>query len=305
MSKQITSFVFTCNNYKQDHITLLEKLCYTYIVYGKEISPTTNTPHLQGYVELESRKTYNALHKALPGFHIEDRKGTQEQAIIYCKKSNDFLELGAPRSQGRRNDLRLQIEEIQSGSSITELISQGSTNLSFLTKAYTLFESQRDFPPEVHWYHGPSGSGKTKSAWENAHEKLNSLRNEEEDSRSRGNLSSVYFKSCSSGKWWDGYDGHRVVIIDDIRPFNFSFWYLLSLFDRYPCQVEFKGGTRQFRGQYIYVTCPEPPDRYHTLSKEERAGFNSISTLEDTLQLRRRVLHVYDMVGSQWPNENT
>jgi hypothetical protein len=66
------------------------------------------------------------------------------------------------------------------------------------------------------------------------------------------------------------------VIIDDFRPSQFSFQELLRLLDRYPHQVEYKGGTRQFLAKTIIITTP--------LSIEETFSIN-----ENINQLQRRI----------------
>ena len=49
---------FTINDYSEEDIQEMKmfgtEYC-TYIVFGKEIAPSTGTPHLQGYAELVGR----------------------------------------------------------------------------------------------------------------------------------------------------------------------------------------------------------------------------------------------------------
>ena len=52
--------VFTLNNYSEDeYLNILNSEYFKYVIIGKEICPTTGTPHLQGYGELE-RHYYNS-----------------------------------------------------------------------------------------------------------------------------------------------------------------------------------------------------------------------------------------------------
>jgi len=62
----------------------------TYLVYQREISPSTNREHFQGYLELESRQRIAAVRRALhdPAVHIEVRRGTAQQASDYCQKDD-------------------------------------------------------------------------------------------------------------------------------------------------------------------------------------------------------------------------
>lgn len=83
-----------------------------YIVYQKEICPTTKKEHWQGYCELKAQSRYSAIKKMFNDnkLHIEVRKGTQQQAIDYCKKvetsvEGSMFEWGEPKKQGKRTDL--------------------------------------------------------------------------------------------------------------------------------------------------------------------------------------------------------
>jgi len=50
--EKFRNWVFTLNNYTDDDIDRLANPYeqVKYIAYGKEIAPTTETPHLQGYL---------------------------------------------------------------------------------------------------------------------------------------------------------------------------------------------------------------------------------------------------------------
>lgn len=112
----------------------------------------------------------------------------------------------------------------------------------------------------MYWYYGSTGTGKTRAA--------------------SGADPDAYWKNPAH-KWWDGYQGESTIIIDDYRADFCKFSELLRLFDRYPYQVEVKGGTRQFLARKIYVTTPKSP----ALTWESR-------TEEDLAQLLRRITEV-------------
>lgn len=78
----------------------------TYIIYGIEICPETKKEHYQGYMEFDGQIRFGQLKKIFPKMHIEQRKGTQKQAIEYCKKDGKVYEYGEKKEQGKRNDLR-------------------------------------------------------------------------------------------------------------------------------------------------------------------------------------------------------
>lgn len=104
---------------------------------------------------------------------------------------------------------------------------------------YTEKPRAPDKPPDVRWYYGSTGSGKTRAALEEFPDAWVSMPN---------------------GRWYDGYDGHRVAVLDDFRKSWCDYPTLLRLLDRYPLRVENKGGSRQWVPDVIIVTCPWAPD---------------------------------------------
>lgn len=73
-----------------------------------------------------------------------------------------------------------------------------------------------------YWYTGPTGTGKSIAA--------------------RDNYPDAYIKQPN--KWWDGYDGEEVVIIDEFNKQHGRFaYYLRQWADHYPFQAEIKRGT--------------------------------------------------------------
>lgn len=87
--------------------------------------------------------------------------------------------------------------------------------------------------------------------------------------------------SARGGRWWwDGYDGHERVIIDDFRPGWCGLSFLLNLLDRFGMRVECKGGSRSFRGTQIWITCPKHPESCY------------VESGEDVQQLVRRITEI-------------
>ncbi len=109
MSQRFRSICFT--SYQNEITYDQEKV--QYIVFQREICPDTKKEHWQGYCELKSQMRMKAIKKMFNDntLHIEDRKGSQEQAITYCKKDDtrksgeEPHEYGEPKKAGRRSDL--------------------------------------------------------------------------------------------------------------------------------------------------------------------------------------------------------
>lgn len=127
----------------------------------------------------------------------------------------------------------------------------------------------------VRWYWGATGTGKSRAAHTEA-------------VQASGDVTLVYRAdgpSARGGRWWfNAYDGELYMIVDDFRPAWCSIEHLLKLLDRYGCRVECKGGFRQMRAKFIWITCPKPP------------GDCYVESLEDVEQLCRRITEIKEFV---------
>ena len=86
-------FCFTLNNYTPEDETFLQSLSepFTFVLYGREVAPTTGTPHLQGYFELSRRMRLPTVLKLLsPRYHLSLSQGDFYQNIKYCTKDKNF-----------------------------------------------------------------------------------------------------------------------------------------------------------------------------------------------------------------------
>lgn len=287
------NYCFTINNYTDADEEALKSwvtdLLAAYVVYGKEVGES-GTPHLQGYAEFNKQFRLTELKKLHATAHWEERKGTREQAVNYCKKDGEVIEHGVPKrgsllggSKGEKNKILPYMDLIKKGD-IKSIAEDANCSLSVLKHVMTaapLFETPRDrsIPMKVNWYYGPTGTGKTRKAYYEAE---------------RLGMGDVYIKA-SNNKWFDGYDGERVVIFDDLRSNWFEYSFLLKLLDRYPTRVECKGGSRQWKAEVIYVTSPFKPEEMYSTMQERDLDKDSIQ------QLIRRVERVEHMPSSTFP----
>lgn len=250
---QFRNIVFTINNYTKEDIDKLDSLPISYRVIGYEIGES-GTPHIQGYAEFDRRVSFGKIKELIPRMHFERRKGTQKEAVEYCKKDGSFAEAGTRRAQGDRTDIQNLKLHFEGGGTYRSMFENPDITLNYgsirlADKLTRYYDKPRDFKPEVTWLYGKTGVGKTRTAYET--------------------LPEAYFCSNSTGKWWSGYDGHEDVILDDIRESTISFITLLGLLDRYPFQVEDKGCVRQFRGRRIIITSHRHPSLLYTDYSED------------------------------------
>lgn len=242
MSKS-RAYCFTLNNYTEEDFSVITSIDSKYIVVGRE-KGDSGTPHLQGYVYFESPRSFNSVKKSMPRAHLEIAKGSPLQASSYCKKDGDFYEKGTLPSQGKRNDLEEVRDIISSGLGMREIVDKASSYQSIRSAELILKykEKKRDWKPEVIWVFGPSGSGKTRWAYDNYPP------------------DDIHKQPATETKWFDGYDAHPVVILDEVD-MDTSYSALKELTDRYPMRVHHKGGMRSFLAKVIVITSLSHPSR--------------------------------------------
>ena len=224
-----------------------------YGCYGKELTKE-GKPHLQCYFNLLNPKSLGGMIKffaktILAGMHIEICKGTELQNGFYCKKEGrDFVEIGERPTQGTRTDLSDTRKLLKKTGKMRDIVEFTENYQAIKTseKYLTYKEPGRDFKPMVYWVYGSTGVGKSRIA--------RRFSDPDDTWVSNGNL-----------KWWDGYDGHKYVILDDFRGSHCSFDYLLRVLDRYQMRVECKGGSRQLRATHMFITSDRRPEECYSV----------------------------------------
>jgi len=236
-------WVFTVNNYSNDEYNSLvsagERLHeerISYLVLGRERGEG-GTPHIQGAILFTNPMSLTGVRRLSPRAHWEPARGTPQQMADYCKKTPDYREWGSLPSQGKRNDLEAVKSQLHKGASFQEIATETTSfqAFRFAQLAAPYFSKPRNFKSRVTWFYGPPGTGKSRRAVHMAE------------------LDGTYYSHPGS-KWWCGYDAQRTLIMDDLRPNDMPFNFLLKLFDRYSLTIEFKGGSTQFVSPFIIVT---------------------------------------------------
>lgn len=92
----------------------------------------------------------------------------------------------------------------------------------------------------VYW--GPTGTGKSRTAW--------------------GKAGLDAYPKDPNSKFWDGYRGQSVVVIDEFRGV-LGISHLLRWLDRYPVLVEVKGSSVVFKATTIYITANLHPSEWY------------------------------------------
>lgn len=249
---------FTINNYTSDDEHHVFNLAWysKYVVCGKEVGES-GTPHLQGYVYFQDAKTMSAVSAYLPRAHLEKARGTAEENYQYCTKENDYYEYGEkplePRDGGRLEKERWElalaaVTENRLEDVPADILGRNLKSLQYAATALKVSKRNlEDTEESMEWYYGESGTGKSRKA--------------------REENPGAYLKMCN--KWWDGYQGQDVVIIEDFDSDHKMLCHHLKIWaDRYPFPAEVKGGKIDIRPRKIIVTSNYRPDDIWTDEKD-------------------------------------
>ena len=256
------TWIFTLNNWEEKQLEMIRKWEKTYLCMGKE--GKDKTKHIQGYITFKRNYRLKQLKKLLPEAHWEIAK--VKDGMNYCMKEGDY-EIEDNRKQGKRTDLENVSIKIKEGKNEKEIFEDHPIEYlkyhNGINKAINLKVKGRTSKPTVRWIYGPTGSGKTRSVFD---------KYETED----------IWVSGKDLKYWEGYNGQQVVLLDDFRKDFCTFHELLRILDRYPYRVNIKYGSRELTSTYIYITTPFRPEELY-------------ETREDIGQLLRRIDDIIEM----------
>ncbi|AXH73075.1 MAG: putative viral replication protein [Capamivirus cipi] len=263
----------------------LDRLGIQYIVMGREFGGRNGKEHLQGYCELKKAKRFTTIKNMIfedKKVHIEERMGSQEQAIDYCKKDGDWREWGTPfvSKQGQRTDWMAIRDRIMQGASefdiMMEFPMQHGTCSSGIRRMIMLRDKERakhadPYMPEVIVYCGPAGSGKTYRCASDP------------DYKSDGYC---MLQQASGKAYFDGYEGESVVWFDEFGGSLFPFSIFLAIVSEWGTRVETKGSSVVFHPKKILISTTRWPCEWWPESRH----FN-----KDPFQLYRRISKLYKL----------
>lgn len=209
-----------------------------YVCYGQEVGEN-GTPHLQGYIEMCRPFRLAGMKKIIPRAHFEQRRGTQAQAIEYCKKDGQFFEAGMKKDQPDSKALNWDkiwadtkagdLEEVPSKVKVQMYTTIKKIQMDHVPVPADL--GWTDTPNE--WIYGPTGTGKSRTA-----------REENPD---------FYYKM--NNKWWDNYAQQEIVLIEDVgKTHDWMGDFLKIWADRYSFRAEMKGLSTLLRPKKVVVT---------------------------------------------------
>lgn len=210
-----------------------------FLICGYEVCPDTKKAHIQGYVQFKKRTSLKQIKKFWPTVHLEASKGTADHNITYCSKDGQSHQHGEVIKRGQRSDLDDVKELVDSGQSF-ETIREAhyGTVIRYrrsIEQDIERMRPDRSWVTELHIHWGATGTGKSRYC--------------------NDTFPEAYWKT--RGDWWDGYDGHEIVVIDE-----FYGWLtidtLLRACDRYKMSVPVKGSFKKFVARQVHITSNKP-----------------------------------------------
>lgn len=265
-SKLTRGLCFTHNNWAEgdiDRIIEAWKEKAKYIVIGKEVGQE-GTPHLQGYIQFKTairvKRASQVLKEALAkGCYTEASKGSPDQNRTYCTKGDDYVEWGTIPVQGKRQDLEAAYEDARSD---IPMIDVADMHRSAFIRYHKGIKAVRELHNEAEaeaWrtirvvvHSGPTGCGKTKAAMEWL----------DGDDKAPYKIQGRYLK------WWDRYEGHKKIVIDEYNN-NVAIDEMLALLDGYKLRLPVKGGFTYARWSEVHITTNLKWEQWHEQAKEE------------------------------------
>lgn len=225
-----------------------------YAVYQEEVSPDTGRLHYQGYVHLRGPQRPSALYPCglSKRTHFEKCKGTADQNYDYCTKEDSRV--GGPYEygerptggQGSRTDVAGFVAAIKRGATDRGLIDEHPMEFIKYYRAadrirLALMPDRSTFEG-VYVFYGETGTGKSYAA----------MQFDPEDT----------FVKQPSSDWWDGYRGQKTILLDEFRGW-LTYASLLRLCDRYPLEVQNKGGQIKCAATRVIITTNKKPTEWY------------------------------------------
>lgn len=226
-----------------------------YLIFQREICESTGNQHFQAYIELNNPMRMTGIKKLINDetVHLEIRRGTRDQAREYCMKEESKIgktrELGDwKKCQGYRSDIADAKKSIDAGATelymwelhFPEMVKYGKSMKRYLE----LKVQERNWITEVYIFWGEPGSGKSLAA--------NSIEN-------------MYVMPYPQGKVWvsDKYSHQENVLFDDFEGSQLPIKMWDRMCDRYPMEVECKGGFTTWNPRRIYFTSNFHPKKWY------------------------------------------
>ena len=235
-------WLVTLNNPSNEEIDeLIEFRGCKFKVIARETAPSTGTSHIHALICFHCNARASKLKKLLPRAHLDLVKGTFDQAYNYVIKEGAVIyENGEKPSKQLSVDQRFKalVQQAKAGTIDKECLMYCRYRQyfdQFVPKDDYTFEGE--LTTKNAWIYGPPGTGKSRLVRQFA----------------LAMHYSIYEKLAN--KWWDGYRGEDIVLIEDLDPDVASklVHHIKLWADRYPFRAEIKGTSQSISPRFMFI----------------------------------------------------
>lgn len=255
---------------------------FRHVAFSLETCESTGRLHVQGFCSawhpITWEKAKNVLQEQWPNANVNDMKDQYVVSEEYCSKENRMHQYGvAPNHNGVKTSLLTFKRKLDDEEKVMDIASDDKFFPTYVQyrnglKEYESHVSGKRLKgdreaPEVYIRYGAAGAGKTRFVYDN--------------------YDDVYSMPDLTAKWAGTYNGQPTVLFDDVESGNVP---PLSLFkkitDRYPIQVQTKGGFVWWKPKRIFFT-----------SNHDYTKWWPNMTAEDKAAVLRRVTSIKYLSG--------
>lgn len=229
------------------------------MVVQKELCPSTNRIHWQGYLEFSQPIRMSGVKKLFGDdtMHLGTRFSGRDNCIDYCSKSRTRVDgpwmygsCKVKSGKGQRTDLQKIANDVKTLGLSGAIDNNPAGYLRFTRGMESLARHYQPRPGNwrtvtTECIIGLTGLGKTRWAYETYPE-----------------LYKVQKPKRGQQLWFDGYVGQSVLLIDEYRGW-IDYSLLLQLLDGYPVQLQIKGGVTWANWTKVIITSNDPIESWH------------------------------------------
>jgi len=227
-----------------------------FVRYQLESAPSTGKLHLQGCIRMVSAARLKRIKEVVGEAHCSPARDWKELKA-YCAKeesrhpANVKFEWGRDSGQGARLDLESIARSIvHEGQSTRDIALEHPGVFVRYHKGLRVLESivrgPRTMPERraiLLW--GDTGVGKTRMAYD------------------LFDVKDIYMVFDVHTPWFDGYNGEKVVILDEMGPGAMGFNYLKRITDLHPIAVPVKQGSVSWLPEIVILTANTPIENWY------------------------------------------
>jgi hypothetical protein len=270
-----------------DWMAAIDILCSTDVVEECRIKSAVmqvecgegGTQHLQCFMQISKKVRINWLQKRIREhtpftFSIQESQGNAQQNVAYATKPTGdweyangqtkmnttlspkpiWINQNALVKKGERSDIREAIRAAENGSSMRELdqrfptiMARSGRGIKDLIFRKKMAESKQPRLGNVFIFTGGTGSGKS---WEARNQFSQQIGFGPDD------VFSLDFENRNL--WFDGYDGEKILLLDDYVPNAINRSKFLRLLDIYQFPAQVKGSYTIGEWDYVFITTNFP-----------------------------------------------